>query len=553
MEFKKVSIDDREIIEYYLTLADYPNCELTFTNILLWGRKYPLEYGIVEDHLVLRSDKHHSFTFPLGKGDVKPAFDSIINDCQVNNRLVNFHCVNEAMWEQIKTIYPGCFQIIWERDIADYIYFRKDLAELKGKKYHGKRNHINNFLKSHNWTYEPITERNRTECFALCETWWDLNQEDDSEKELELSIAKMALNLKEELGLVGGLIRVDGEVVAFSLGEAVNHNTFVVHIEKALADVQGAYPMINQQLILHEAMDYEYINREDDTGVPGLRKAKLSYRPAYLLKKGYVTEKKDTKKLYKEIFSEDSDSFVDYYYNNKVIDNKILTKCVNDQVVAMLHMNPYEIMIDGRKHYCYYLVAVATKEEYRHRGYMRELMNQAVAIAEMEETSYIYLMPANPDIYRPFGFEFITEPMRSQVIVEIEEWEHWKDSQSGTLFINAENCEELVPQLLEQMVQFAMHYLQKQYDCYTCPSVSHYEDLFAQAISEDGGLCILYDEKMKIKAFCFYYKGKEVELFEVLGHIPFKKTKEVPEIMVRPISGSAKGLKNKSVHIHELV
>jgi hypothetical protein len=100
-----------------------------------------------------------------------------------------------------------------------------------------------------------------------------------------------ALAHLEELELKGGLIRLDGEVIAFTLGEPICEDTFVVHIEKAFADIQGAYPMINQQFVEHECSDYQYINREEDTGAEGLRKAKLSYRPVFLVEKGKVKER----------------------------------------------------------------------------------------------------------------------------------------------------------------------------------------------------------------------------------------------------------------------
>ena len=108
-----------------------------------------------------------------------------------------------------------------------------------------------------------------------------------------MCVALNALRLLEELGLSGGLLRVEGEVVAFTIGEPLNQDTFVVHIEKAFAEIQGAYPMINQQFVEHEAQNYLYVNREEDTGSEGLRKAKLSYRPAFLVQKGLVREKKE--------------------------------------------------------------------------------------------------------------------------------------------------------------------------------------------------------------------------------------------------------------------
>ena len=112
--------------------------------------------------------------------------------------------------------------------------------------------------------------------------------EDDGEKITEMSVTLNSLRLFRELKLVGGMLRVDGEIVAITMGEPVNEDTFVVHVEKALPEYPGAYPMINQQFVQHELMNYTYVNREEDMGVEGLRKAKQSYRPAMMTEKGLV-------------------------------------------------------------------------------------------------------------------------------------------------------------------------------------------------------------------------------------------------------------------------
>lgn len=114
---------------------------------------------------------------------------------------------------------------------------------------------------------------------------------DHEEKNAEMCVTLNSLRLFRELHLKGGLLRIGRKVVAFSIGEPVTPDTMVVHIEKAFADIEGAYTMMNQQFVLHEAMDYKYVNREEDTGEEGLRKAKLSYHPAILLDKGRVREK----------------------------------------------------------------------------------------------------------------------------------------------------------------------------------------------------------------------------------------------------------------------
>lgn len=197
-------------------------------------------------------------------------------------------------FERLEQWYPGRFQITYERDDADYIYESEKLATLSGKKLHGKRNHINKFKNTFGdrWSYEPMSVDNVEECFQMALDWRNDNGcNEDEEKNAEMCVTLNSLRLFQELELTGGVLRIDGKVVAFTMGEPVCSDTFVVHIEKAYADVPGAYPMINQQFVEHECMGYRYVNREEDTGAEGLRKAKLSYRPAFLIEKGTVTEK----------------------------------------------------------------------------------------------------------------------------------------------------------------------------------------------------------------------------------------------------------------------
>ena len=176
------------------------------------------------------------------------------------------------------------------------MYETEKLASLAGKKLHGKRNHINKFKALYpDWSYEPLNDDNVEDCFQMALKWRNKNGcEDDPEKNAEMCVTLNSLRLYKELGLKGGVLKADGKIVAFTVGEPVSDDTFVVHIEKAFAEVDGAYPMINQQFVQHECMEYEYVNREEDTGAEGLRKAKLSYRPAFLEEKGIVKEWSDS-------------------------------------------------------------------------------------------------------------------------------------------------------------------------------------------------------------------------------------------------------------------
>lgn len=291
LEFKRPQLEDKELIEHYFRTYPSRSCERTFINVFLWARFYGVGYAVIEDTLVFQSkdEKKFTFTYPAGeKEDIKRAIEVLMEYSRENAVPFAMHNVTEEQAEQLEELFPGMFEMEYNRDIADYIYETEKLATLSGKKLHGKRNHINKFKAMYDdWSYESLSEENLEECFQMALKWRQQNGcEEDEEKNSEMCVTMNSLRLFKELGAVGGLLRVNGEIVAFTMGEPICEDTFVVHIEKAFADVEGAYPMINQQFVQHECMDYLYVNREEDTGAEGLRKAKLSYRPVLLIEKG---------------------------------------------------------------------------------------------------------------------------------------------------------------------------------------------------------------------------------------------------------------------------
>lgn len=296
-QFKKAEIEDRDVISHYLDHHTSRSCERTFANVFLWSRQYPVSWAVIEDTLVFKSEdeEHVSFAFPAGSDEnVKKVLEQMEEYSHAKGFPFSMYCVTPDNFEKLESWYPGRFQIDYIRDDADYVYETEKLATLSGKKLHSKRNHVNKFKAVYEgrWAYEALGGENVEECFQMALRWRrDNGCNDDEEKNAEMCVTLNALRLFEELGLTGGILRVDGEIVAFTIGEPVCYDTFVVHIEKAYAEIPGAYNMINQQFVEHECMDYKYVNREEDTGAEGLRKAKLSYRPAFLVEKGNVTEK----------------------------------------------------------------------------------------------------------------------------------------------------------------------------------------------------------------------------------------------------------------------
>lgn len=300
IEWKELELEDMKLLKPYYDEIDYRFNEASFANNLLWTPYFHMRYAIVERKLVFRSNEEarHSVSYPFGKKPLKGTIDRLMEDFIERGKKFRMHLVTEDEFEVLSTLYPGMFQIEYDRDSADYLYESQKLITLAGKKLHSKRNFINRFKTEHpDWQYEVITEENKTECFEMAKNWGMQNIEEGTAiaeaKSAELLVTENALHLMEILSLKGGLIRMDGEVIAFAIGEALTKDTFCVHIEKAYGNIVGAYQLINQQFVEHEASIYRYVNREDDAGSEGLRKAKLSYYPEILLKKGIVTKIKD--------------------------------------------------------------------------------------------------------------------------------------------------------------------------------------------------------------------------------------------------------------------
>lgn len=295
IKFKRPELEDKELISSYFSKAPSRSCERTFANVYLWSRHYHVRYAIIEDTLVFQDDEFDlAFAYPAGEPDhVKNALEFLMKYSQQKGYPLKLYNVTEENFAQMESWYPGEFQIEYTRDEADYVYESEKLATLAGKKLHSKRNHINKFKSLYpNWSYETLNDENQEECFQMALKWRNQNGcNDDADKNAEMCVTLNSLRLYKELGQTGGIIRIDGKIAGFTIGEPINADTFVVHIEKAFPQVDGAYTMINQQFVLHECMDYKYVNREDDAGSEGLRKAKLSYKPAFMVEKGIVTRK----------------------------------------------------------------------------------------------------------------------------------------------------------------------------------------------------------------------------------------------------------------------
>lgn len=289
-------MDDRAWVTDLMRRANLRGSEFTFANLFNWSRVYPLYIGRVEDFLILRRGvKSHHYSFPAGSGDLRAAVDAMTEAARADTMALGLYGVPAEGRERLDQLYPGRFRYQEARDNFDYIYLRESLATLAGKKLHGKRNHIARFKENNpDWTYERLNKDNLGDAWDMNIEWCRVNGCGETHSlQKEACAVRSAFENYEFQELVGGMLRAGGRVVAFTFGSPVTDDTFVVHVEKAFADVQGAYPMINQQFVLHELSAYTYVNREDDLGDEGLRRAKESYRPAFLYERYSAAERLD--------------------------------------------------------------------------------------------------------------------------------------------------------------------------------------------------------------------------------------------------------------------
>lgn len=417
LKFHEITLEDKAWMDARYGEEERYSCESSFANNYLWRSAYHVEVVEINGCLVLRmqSDGNTTYSYPVGAGDKKQTVEQLLAYCREQGEKLTLQLLEAKDREQLLEWFPGQFLIDGNRDSYDYIYLREKLATLSGKKLHGKRNHIARFKDGDDWSYEEVTPENLEECRSMTYRWMRMRTEKWSEEmETEVMVLHDAFDHFEELGLVGGVLRKAGEMVAFTMGEALNSETFVVHFEKAYPDMQGAYPMINQQFVLHACQNYNYVNREEDTGDMGLRKAKLSYYPEILLEKYTAVESRvvfaDSSrdraaimKIWQTCFGDDEEYISDYLENRMTEDN-MLAIYEDGQMVSMASFLPALCRNENGDVPVRYVYAVATLPEYRNRGYAAEILS----FAKEKYEEVLVLSPAGEELtayYEKLGFQ----------------------------------------------------------------------------------------------------------------------------------------------------
>jgi len=281
-ELKPVELSDKDEVDKFLELYPLEVCELTFANIYIWRDWERPQLTKVKGNLcVLCSppDEPVYFLEPVGESNLDETVEICLGLAPRLSR------VSERFLKKLK----GSYSNQEDRDNFDYVYLTQELAELQGKKYDGKRNWIKKFEKKYEYQIKPIDNADVPGCLKLVEQWGEASpgreQEVDDRTRATVKAIEEALNNFALFGLSALVVLIDGQVKGFCLGERLNPETAVVHVELASREISGLYQFLNRECARTVWRQFRYINREQDAGLPGLRRSKLSYHPHHFVKK----------------------------------------------------------------------------------------------------------------------------------------------------------------------------------------------------------------------------------------------------------------------------
>ncbi len=292
LNFKPISLESLDEIKEYLPCKSNRTCDSTVGTLFMWREFYKSEYTIYNETLFMKVkilDEKTSFTLPIGKRPLEEGLQTLVEYTDQMNIPLIFCAIPEEAVEPIKNFFQNNVEFQFDRDMSDYLYLSEDLSQLKGRRYSGQRNHMNKFRKMYP-DYQYI-RMNKDNIGRVMEFYDGFSK--NMVKAMETAIeenkrTEEILPLIGDIGLFGGFIEVDGEIIALSVGEIIN-DTLYVHIEKALKEYPGSYQMIMNEFAKDSVNETVlYINREDDAGDLGLRTSKLSYHPHQLLDKYYI-------------------------------------------------------------------------------------------------------------------------------------------------------------------------------------------------------------------------------------------------------------------------
>ena len=300
--FHRLSAADREVYEYYYRISNTKLADMTFNCRIAWDEVFKSEMAIYEDCCLLISDggcfTDPHLLMPMGELDsakLERILAAVHEDFFKRGWKLKIMCIDEDKLDLFEHMSRFSAEPYFNEDSSDYLYDGEAMRTLAGNSLHKKRNHVNKFMRLYpDYEYATLTSKDMDECLSLV-TQWCISKDLDPDNcaESDFNMIRRLFDDFDKLEIHGGLIRTGGIVKAFSIGSLGNANRAYIHFEKADPEIHGIYSAINQLVLQNEFPAVEAVDREEDLGIPGLRKAKQSYEPIMLIKKykTWITDK----------------------------------------------------------------------------------------------------------------------------------------------------------------------------------------------------------------------------------------------------------------------
>ena len=489
IEYKSIGFEDLDIIRPYLRWDDVQGCEWSAINLLTWNH-YGLEYAIVKGYLVLRFiyDGQYTHTMPLppvpegvehprvaeaGEGCLECVIRALRDECFAHYQPFSIINLNQPGIDFLQQTFPGEFEFsepLTER--YDYICLKEDIINLPGHALRPKRQHLAQFPRFYpNHEYRPIEPSLFPECLQLLQRWSDNAEaighlQGADSKVMERESISQVFDNWEQFGAIGGALFVDGNIVAFTYGVPINSNTFDLCVEKGDINYKGVYTVVRHHFMQQIPEQYTYINLEEDLGLPGLRRAKSSYHPAYQIKKDRAISypklsttleqlKREGVRLLMQTVFNDRKEALDIFFSRVYAPAGNYCRIEEGQVISAVQALPYSVNYSGKRADAVYLYAVGTLPEFRgkhlisrlfkymHRGLLCQNKVFATLLIEQEGLQAMYeklgyaqvgIAPQQDENVVENGFDAYDRWQQSRPCVVLQDKFNWETLQAYSRF-----------------------------------------------------------------------------------------------------------------------
>ena len=483
IEYKSIGFEDLDIIRPYLRWDDVQGCEWSAINLLTWNH-YGLEYAIVKGYLVLRFiyDGQYTHTMPLppvpegvehprvaeaGEGCLECVIRALRDECFAHYQPFSIINLNQPGIDFLQQTFPGEFEFsepLTER--YDYICLKEDIINLPGHALRPKRQHLAQFPRFYpNHEYRPIEPSLFPECLQLLQRWSDNAEaighlQGADSKVMERESISQVFDNWEQFGAIGGALFVDGNIVAFTYGVPINGNTFDLCVEKGDINYKGVYTVVRHHFMQQIPEQYTYINLEEDLGLPGLRRAKSSYHPAYQIKKDRAISypklsttleqlKREGVRLLMQTVFKDRKEALDIFFSRVYAPAGNYCRIEEGQVISAAQALPYSVNYYGKRADAVYLYAVGTLPEFRGKHLISRLfkyMHRGLLCQGKVFSTLLIEQEGLQAMYEKLGYAQVgIAPQQDENVVEngFDAYDRWQQSRPCVVLQDKLNWETL--------------------------------------------------------------------------------------------------------------